>query len=182
MAPDTANYTTQNRGKTERQLYLGASIVEVTLSQYIKLWELRNEEVHGKTAEQQEQTKKLKLAVEVRKLDTWKNESRPEDMCLFHANIEDFIVTSTASTLATYISSHRKAILHSVTIWAKSSHSRATSILSWIRKNNSTEAIERIHNRKQTQLLAANGKKRRVRSQSTGRQGSIVGFLSLLQN
>ena len=177
------NITRPRTEERQNDSYIwGASIVEVTLSQYIKLWELRNEEVHGKTAEQQEQTRKSKLAVEVRKLDTWKNESRPEDMCLFHANIEEYIDTSTASTLATYISSHRKAIMHSVTVWAKSSHSRVTSILSWIRKTNSTEVVERIHNRKRTQLLATNGKRRRVRSQSTGRQGSIVGFLSLLQN
>jgi hypothetical protein len=71
----------------------GASVVEVTSSQYIKLWELRNEEVHGKTAEQQERTRNSKLAVKVRKLDTWKNDSRPDDMCLFHANIEYFIKT-----------------------------------------------------------------------------------------
>jgi hypothetical protein len=143
---------------------------------------LRNEEVHGKTAEQQERTRKSKLAVEVQKLDTWKNDSRPDDMCLFHTNIEDFIDTSTATTLATYISSHWKAILHSVTKWAKSSYSRVPSILKWIRQNNGTEIIERIHSRKRAQLLAANGKqRRRVRMQSTGKQGSIVGFLSLLQ-
>jgi len=37
----------------------GASIIEVLVVQFIKLWELRNEEVHGKTEEQQEQTRKL---------------------------------------------------------------------------------------------------------------------------
>jgi hypothetical protein len=43
-----------------------------------------------------EQTRKSKLAVEVRKLETWKNDSRPrpDDMCLFHANIEEFIEAS----------------------------------------------------------------------------------------
>jgi hypothetical protein len=87
--------------------------VEVTLSQYIKLLELRNEEAHGKTAEQQEQIRKSKLAVEVRKLDTWKNDSRPDDICLFHANIEEFIESSTAQNLATYISSHKNAIMNS---------------------------------------------------------------------
>jgi hypothetical protein len=81
---------------------------------------LRNKQVHGKTAEQQERTRKSKLAVEVRKLDTWKHDSRPDDMCLFHANIEEYIENSTATNLATYISSHRKAILHSVMKWAKS--------------------------------------------------------------
>lgn len=160
----------------------GASIVEVTLSQYIQLWELRNEEVHGKTAEQQEQTRKSKLAVEIRKLDTWKNDSRPDDMCLFHANIEEYIDTSTATNLATYISSHRKAIMNSVRKWANSSHSKATSILEWIQKNNGPEAIERIHSRKRKQLLADNKKKRRVRVPSSSRQRSIAGFLSLLQH
>jgi hypothetical protein len=64
------------RPRTEEQqnnsYVWGALIVEVTLSQYIKLWELGNEEV-GKTAVQHHDwTRKSKLAVKVRKLDTWK--------------------------------------------------------------------------------------------------------------
>jgi hypothetical protein len=44
----------------------GASIVEVLLSQFIKLWELRNDKVHGKTEAQQEHTRKMKLCIELR--------------------------------------------------------------------------------------------------------------------
>ena len=32
----------------------GASVAETTLTYFIKLWEIRNEEVHGKPVEQQE--------------------------------------------------------------------------------------------------------------------------------
>jgi hypothetical protein len=178
---ETARPRTEER---QNDSYIwGASIVEVTLSQYIKLWELRNEEVHGKTAEQQERTRKSKLAIEVRKLDTWKNESRPADMCLFHANIDEYINNSNAPTLATYISSHRKAIMNSVKKWARSSHIGATSILQWVSGHNGTEVIERIHTRQRNKLLSDGRKKERLRrTRTNNRQQSIVGFLSLLQN
>ena len=64
----------------------GASIVEITLTYFIKLWELRNEEVHGKTVEQQESTRKTKLSIDARKLNDLKDKARPVDMGLFHAD------------------------------------------------------------------------------------------------
>jgi hypothetical protein len=96
--------------------------------------------------------------------------------------IEEFITTSTANNLATYISSHRKAIMNSVRKWAKSSHSKATSILEWLQQHGGTEAIEQIQSRKRKKLLEDNGKKRRVRISTISRKRSIVGFLSLLQH
>ena len=51
----------------------GASIVELLLNQYISLWELRNEEVHRKTAEKQEHIRKTKLSETVCKLNNQKD-------------------------------------------------------------------------------------------------------------
>jgi hypothetical protein len=60
--------TTVTKVQKRHSSVWGASIVEVLLSQFIKLWELRNEEVHGKTEEQQEKTRKRKLCTELRTL------------------------------------------------------------------------------------------------------------------
>jgi hypothetical protein len=65
--------------------------------------------------------------------------------------------------------------MNSVKKWALSSHGR-------VKQNNGRKAIEQIHNRRRTQLLADNRKNRQLQMPSTSRQGSIVGFLSLLQH
>jgi hypothetical protein len=74
-----------------------------TKKYFIKLWEQRNEEVHGKTTEQQETTRKTKLSIDARKLNNLKDKARPVDMGLFHADIKEFLDNSTAQTIATYI-------------------------------------------------------------------------------
>ena len=65
--------------------------MEVILTQFIKLWELWNKEVHGKTAEQQERIQKLKLSEEVKRLNVMKDDTRHSDMFLVHHRMEYFI-------------------------------------------------------------------------------------------
>ena len=94
-------------GRKRLSYVWGASIIEVLLKHFILLWELRNEEVHGKTAEKQEHMRKTKLSESVRKLNNQKDQARPGDMCLFHEDIDEHIEKSTAQTIASYISSHK---------------------------------------------------------------------------
>jgi hypothetical protein len=54
----------------------------------IDLWELRNEEIHGKTEERQEKQRKHRLSDKAQKLNEQKDNARPADMGLFHANVE----------------------------------------------------------------------------------------------
>jgi hypothetical protein len=161
----------------------GAALVEVTLRHFIQLWELRNEEVHGKTVHQQEKTRKTKLSIDARKLNELKDKARPVDMGLFHSDIEVFLDQSTAQTIATFISSHRKAIANSVKKHTEAARVGATSVMQWIRgwKDND-KVIERMHARQRKDLLETDGRKkeRRRRQRTTsGRQKSIVGFMSL---
>jgi hypothetical protein len=90
---------------------------------------------------------------------------------------------STAKTIATYISSHRKAIANSVKIYKAASQAGVTSIVQWIRGwSNDSDIIEKMHARQQKYLLETNGRKkerRRSRQPSNVRQKSIVGFMSL---
>jgi hypothetical protein len=98
-----ADSTNKMVGKKRDCCYVwGASIVGVTLKYFIKLWEQRNEEVHGKTTEQQETTRKTKLSIDARKLNSLKDKGRPVDMGLFHAGIKEFLDNSTAKTIATF--------------------------------------------------------------------------------
>jgi hypothetical protein len=175
--------TNKTAGKKREGYVWGASIVEITLTHFIQLWELRNEEVHGKTAEQQDRTRKTKLSIDARKLNELKDKARPVDMGLFHADIEEYLERSTAQTIGTYISSHRKAIANSVKKFADASKAGATSIVQWIRLwSNNEEAIERMNDRQQKDMLETDGrqKERRHKQKPSGRQRSIVGFMSLM--
>jgi hypothetical protein len=81
--------TNKTSNKKQDSYIWGASIAETTLKNFIDLWEIRNEEVHGKTIKQRERTRKEKLSVEVRRLNSMKDKARPSDMCLFHENEEE---------------------------------------------------------------------------------------------
>jgi hypothetical protein len=48
-----ADSTNKTVGQKRDCYVWGASVVEITLKYFIKLWEQRNEEVHGRTTEQQ---------------------------------------------------------------------------------------------------------------------------------
>jgi hypothetical protein len=144
LQADSSNIKTI--GKKSDCYIWGASIVKITLKYFIKLWEQRNEEVHCKTTEQQETTRKTKLSIDARKPKKLKDKARPVDMGLFHADIENFLDNSTLQTIATYISSHRKAIANSVRKYTASSQAGVTSAVQWIRGwNNNDDIIEKIH-------------------------------------
>ena len=174
--------TNKTIGKKRDCYVWGASVAETTLSYFIKLWELRNEEVHGKTVEQQERTRKAKLSIDARKLNELKDKARPVDMGLFHNDIDEFLEISTAQSIATYISSHRKAIANSVKQYKAASQAGVTSIIQWIRGwSDNSETIEKMNARQRKDILETDGrKKERRRRQPSRRQRSIVGFLSLV--
>jgi hypothetical protein len=97
---------------------------------------------------------------------------------------EEFLDNSTAQTIATYISSHRKAIANSVKNYTAASQAGVTSVVQWIRGwSNNDDIIEKMHARQRKDLLETDGRKkerRRRRQPSNVRQKSIVGFMSLM--
>jgi len=170
----------KTNGEKRASYIWGASVIEVTLLQFIDLWEIRNEEVHGKTIEQQETTRKAKLATEVKRLNAMRDIARPSDACLFIDNEQEYLERSTARTIATFVSSHRRAILDSVQKWSKTSMTRATSILHWLNNSNTATTIEKIHTRQRSRLMmVGRRRRRRRRQQQHGRQTSIAGYFSL---
>jgi hypothetical protein len=150
LQEESTNTTT---GRKRDRYIWGASIVQILLSQYIALWELRNEEVHGKTKEHQERTRKERLRIEVSRLNSMKDNERPSDMFLFHANEDKYIKQSTSQTLANWISSHRKAITNSVKKWATTAQSGPMGILGWMRGEENNETINQIHTRQRQEFL-----------------------------
>ncbi|OEU08199.1 hypothetical protein FRACYDRAFT_249987 [Fragilariopsis cylindrus CCMP1102] len=170
------NSTYRTIGKKRDGYVWGAAIVEVTLRHFIQLWELRNEEVHGKSVVQQEKTRKTKLSADARKLNALRDQARPIDMGLFHNDIEEFIDQSTAQTIATFISSHRKAIMNSINQYKEASQAGVTSVVQWIRGwSDNRETIERMNARRRKDILETDGrKKERRRRKSSGRQKSIL--------
>ena len=171
-------------GKVRNDYIWGASIVEVLLGKLIELWRIRNDELHGITEEIQEKRRKDRLVDKVRHLNDQRHSARPADMGLFHANIEQYIDESNASTLANYISSHTKAIKNSVTKWAKQSEHGGRSIVGWIRGLNDTHdaALDRIQAIQRDNLLGDGRKKERRRRNTDNdpRQIPIDRFLSLM--
>ena len=79
--------------------------------------------------------------MEVSRLNSLKDSARPSDMFLFHTNEAEYIEESTSQTVATWISSHRKAMTNSVKKWAATSQTGATSIVGWMRGEDNNEAI-----------------------------------------
>ena len=60
-----------------------ASIVEICLRMMIDLWELRNEDVHGKEQVTKQQKRKAKAAINMRALHKLEEIARPRDSMLF---------------------------------------------------------------------------------------------------
>jgi hypothetical protein len=113
-----------------------------------------------------------------------KDKVQPIDMGLFHADILGFLDNQTAQTIATYISSHRKAIANSVKKYTAASQAGVISVVQWIRGwSNNDDIIEKLNARQQKDLLETDGRKkerRRRRQPSNVRQKSTVGFMSLM--
>jgi hypothetical protein len=73
-----------------------------------------------------------------------KDIARPSNMFLFHLNEEEYIDQSTSQTIASWISSHRKAITNSVKKWAATSRNGSTGIVGWMRGEENNKAIDRM--------------------------------------
>ena len=66
-----------NKNQHNQPYLWGASVVEIILSEFVCLWEIRNKEVHGKRKKRKEILRKKKLTIETKSLKSMKNEARP---------------------------------------------------------------------------------------------------------
>ena len=75
---ESRSINTNNNQYNQSYLW-GASVVKVLLSEFVRLWEIRNEEVHGKTKERNETMQKKKLTIETKRLNSLKDDAQPDD-------------------------------------------------------------------------------------------------------
>jgi hypothetical protein len=94
-----------------------------------------------------------------------RSQARPSDKCLFINNENKCIEKLSAQTIATFISSHRKAIINSLKKWAKTSQTGIATITQWASSNNSAETIENNNSIRRNGLINdGRNKERRRRS------------------
>jgi len=71
----------------------------------MELWEQRNQDVHGKKEAQQQSRRLQKLRIEIRKLHSLRDQTRPSDDFILHDDLKGFVENTTATKAANYISS-----------------------------------------------------------------------------
>ena len=103
------------------------SIVETCLRMMVDLWEMRNEEVHGKEEATIQQKRKNKVAITVRALHKLEEQARPSDSILFYQDVEETIELVSAATLEGFVATKTRPINNSVREWAKRSTDRVKS-------------------------------------------------------
>ena len=106
--------TNTNKNQQSHSYLWDASVVEIIPSELIQLWEIRNEEVHGKTNERNVTLQKKKLTIETKMLNSMKNEVIPGNQFLFHKNVDEFIEKLSAKRIGSWVCRHRNAIKNSV--------------------------------------------------------------------
>ena len=73
----------EKRRDRQSMIRLGAAIVECFLKNMVEVWEIRNEDVHGKTKTEKQHKRKQKLAEQIRELQKKKEYVRPRDDRIF---------------------------------------------------------------------------------------------------
>ena len=95
-----------------------ASIVETCLRKMIDLWDMRNDNVHGKEEVTKQQKRKDKAAISVRALHKLEEIARPSDSMLFYQDVEKAIEQGTVAKLEGFIATKTRPIHNSVKKWA----------------------------------------------------------------
>ena len=98
----------------------------------IGLWELRNEEVHGKEEATKQQKRKAKAAISMQALNDLQEIARPSDSFLFYQDVEEEIENAKAAKLEGFILMETRPTYDSVKIWANQANSNFKSIVKWI--------------------------------------------------
>ena len=111
-----------------------------------------------------------------------RDEARPVDSFLFLNDVEAYIEKSTAATLASYVSTTKRAILKSVKRWARQKKMGVVLIIHWLRRlPKNKENIKKLEQRICETWRDGRKKvrKRDCKGRSTCHQQEIVDYLSL---
>jgi hypothetical protein len=106
------NQTAQYKNSTRWLVGLGRILID----RWLKLWQLRNEQRHGKDASRLTELHAQKLYSELHDLYSYKDRVCPNDRHIFHDSFEDHITsTSSLDTLESWIRTYKHAITASAT-------------------------------------------------------------------
>ena len=161
----------------------GTAVVEKILRTQIELWETRNQEIHGKEDESSNQRHE-RLQEKVRNLHTMENKVKPRDKYLFRPDLNNFLTKAKTSTLATYVSSHTRAIHTSVKQWKSEQKIGVQSVYRWLTRHSrqNKAKIERLYKKDREQMLDGRQKEKRRRQRRRHDQStlpSVRGYFSL---
>ena len=101
----------------------------------IILWETRNKKIHGENDDENERLRKEKLTEKAKELYEYRDSIRPSDDFLFPRRLNRFIQKSTATQIGTWITTSRRAIMNSVTKWAKHRKAEVRTVVGWLTLN-----------------------------------------------
>ena len=100
----------------------------------IDLWNLQNEEVHGKTVNEREQKRKHRLLKKIDECFATITEIQSSNRCLMLENRDAFVESSTSNDLVEWLASHQKMIKNSIEKWKKRSEKESRNIGDWLKK------------------------------------------------
>jgi hypothetical protein len=173
--------STKVTDSTYRASYLwSASIVELSLTHFISLWEQRNTDVHVTNSVQQQQMQKERQQTRARLLIEKQPLCRPSDHSLFPSNPEEFLTNSTIHQLSTWIATNQQAIENSTkqaSVLAIANTNPVTRYFPPLPSTNSSRSRQ-WH---QDKLIhdPYSKKKKRKGSSRAARQPTLLHFLSL---
>ena len=98
-----------------------ATIVEVSLTWFLDLWETRNNNIHGHNKTEQTTTLQAQHQITAGRMMTQRPLVQPSDQWMFPTDPDTYLETSTAHQLGTWIASRRKTIKHSAKMAKKES-------------------------------------------------------------
>ena len=101
----------------------------------IKIWEIQNSQVHGRTNKEQEQKQNSHQIQELKNLFAKKDDLQPIDIILFPENDDNFIEKCIGQGIADYVSMHEKAILNSANEQKRCLIKGVKTILGWLQND-----------------------------------------------
>jgi len=117
-------------GKTGAPFLWGASIVELSLNHTILLWEQRNNDVHGSTAQEENQKLVQRHRNTIRELLLLQSRTCPREAYIFQ-NPEELLSNEDAKILGNWIATRGPAIQASIKHVSRNAIENTPGILQW---------------------------------------------------
>ena len=164
--------STMKNGKIREAHSWAAMMVKTTLTQIIKLWYQRNDDVHENNAETRRQTKLERLRDTIEYLFSMKPLCRTTDEFLFPEDPEELLECEDIERISRWILTRKPAILHSVKKAKESDTTNTNPIYNWFQPKNKAEFKRHMRWKRDQLLHDPYNKKKRHKTHSSGHSQS----------